>query len=166
MWRCSRALRFSMRALSSSRLLLAAGLFLVQPSCGCTWGPQTIKIPPLNHAWSFCCPGLKGQGQYAASATYASVNNDQYSLRPGIAGEQLSQSCEGKITKWYDEDFHQDNFQHTTAGTYGPSNFQMETVAMVFWCHNKITSCQIKVDSVSIGEPPNSTLPITANATA
>lgn len=67
-------------------------------------------------------------------------------------------SCENAITKWYDEDFHNDNFEHTTAGTYGPANFQSETVAMVFWCHNKITSCQIKVDAVSIGETANATL--------
>ena len=121
----------------------------------CTWGPQTIKILPFNHGWSFCCPGLAGTKQYNASIKYASVNNDQYSVRPGIAGDQLSQSCEDKITKWYDEDFHSDNFEHTTAGVYGPANFQTETLAMVVWCHNKVTPCQIKIEEVTIGSKHN-----------
>ena len=84
-----------------------------------------------------------------------------YSPQPSFAAALADvpcSSCENVITKWYDEDFHNDNFEHTTAGTYGPANFQSETVAMVFWCHNKITSCQIKVDAVSIGETANATL--------
>ena len=60
--------------------------------------------------------------------------------------------CENDIDKWYTEDFHSDNFEHTTSGQYGPANYQTETLAMVFWCHNKITSCQIKIDGVTIGE--------------
>lgn len=67
-------------------------------------------------------------------------------------------SCETKIDKWYTEEFHTDNFQHTTSGSYGPANFQTETVGLVFWCHNKIEQCQIKINSVSIGESANSTV--------
>ena len=74
----------------------------------------------------------------------------------GCGGAALS-SCENHIDKWYTEEFHQDNFEHTTKGEYGPSNFQTETVALVFWCHNKITECQIKVSSLSIGEKANAT---------
>jgi len=67
-------------------------------------------------------------------------------------------SCENKVDTWYTEDFHSDNFAHTTAGSYGPANYQTETVALVFWCHNKFTSCQIKIDGVSIAESANTTL--------
>ena len=69
-------------------------------------------------------------------------------------------SCEDKIDKWYTEDFHKDNFDHTTTGSYGPANFQSETVALVFWCHNKIEQCQIKISSISIGESANATRPM------
>ena len=133
-------------------------MHVLLPPQACTWGAQTIKIRPLNGGWSFCCPGLPGMVPHSATATYASVNNDDYSLRPGITGSQLAASCEGKIDTWYHEDFHSDNFEHTTSGSYGPANFQQETVAMVFWCHNKITACQIKVESIKIAES-NTTIP-------
>ena len=68
-------------------------------------------------------------------------------------------SCENDIDKWYDEEFHTDNFEHTTKGSYGPANFQSETVALVFWCHNKITQCQIKIEGITIGESANATQP-------
>lgn len=62
----------------------------VTSSLACTWGAQTIKINPLNHGWSFCCPGLSGTVAHAAATTYASVNNDNYSVRPGISATQLA----------------------------------------------------------------------------
>lgn len=141
-----------MRVLSSTILALAA-----TSARACTWGAQTIKILPLNHGWSFCCPGLDGKAAHAAVASFSSVNNDAYSVRPGISSMQLSSSCETHIDKWYDEAKYSDNFPHTSSGTYGPANFQTETVALVFWCHNKITECQLKIDSISIGEKANAT---------
>ena len=113
---------------------------------------MTIKISPLNHGWSFCCPGLDGTKAHAASAAFQSVNNDDYSIRPGISSSQLSASCENDIDRWYDEEFHTDNFHYKSSGSYGPANYQTETVALVFWCHNKVTQCQLKIDGVSIGE--------------
>ena len=87
---------------------------------GCTWGPTSFKIAPLNHGWSFCCPGLDGKVAHQASAVFASVNNDEYSIRPGISSMQLSSSCENHIDEWYQEDKYSDNFQHTSSGSYGP----------------------------------------------
>jgi len=62
----------------------------VPAALACTWGATTIKIMPLNHGWSFCCPGLSGTVAHPASIQYSSVNNDNYSVRPGIASAQLS----------------------------------------------------------------------------
>ena len=73
------------------------------------------------------------------------------------AARAARSSCENQIDKWYTEEPHNDNFQHTTSGSYGPANFQTETLALVFWCHNKITPCQLKIDAVSIGESANAT---------
>lgn len=139
-----------MRVITLQATLLALAVAGTQAAC--TWGPMTIKILPLNHGWSFCCPGLDGTKAHAASATFQSVNNDKYSIRPGISSKQLSNACEQEMDKWYDETPYSDNFQHASEGTYGPANFQTETVGLVFWCHNKVTECQLKIDSVSIGE--------------
>ena len=57
----------------------------------CSWGATTIKISPLNHGWSFCCPGLDGTKAHQATVKYNSVNNDAYSVRPGISSTQLSE---------------------------------------------------------------------------
>ena len=80
------------------------------------------------------------------------------------AARAACSSCENQIDKWYTEEPHNDNFQHTTSGSYGPANFQTETVALVFWCHNKITPCQLKIDSVSIGVTANATTPMVEKA--
>ena len=56
------------------------------------------------------------------------------------------------MDKWYDEAAYEDSFSHTVKGQYGPENYVTETVGLVFWCHNKVTQCQLTIDSVSIGE--------------
>ena len=75
---------------------------------------------------SFCCPGMSGSATFPASATYKSVNDDNYSLRPGLSQQQVAKSCENSIDAWSKEEFHNDNFEHTTSTTFSPSNFKTE----------------------------------------
>ena len=88
----------------------------------------------------------------------------------------MAKSCENSIDAWSKEEFHNDNFEHTTSTTFSPSNFKTEvrhpapqapgapaltlptphswpaqTAAMVFWCHNLLTPCQLSVTNVNIG---------------
>ena len=73
-------------------------LLLPGAALACTWPSTTIKILPLNNGWSFCCPGLDGTKAHAAMATYSSVNNDDYSVRPGISSSQLTR-CAGRARR-------------------------------------------------------------------
>ena len=139
------------RALSLALLASAASARL------CQWGPQNLTIPPWNQGWSFCCPGLSGTVKQAAQATYIdnplvpAAGPDDYSIRPGITGDQKADHCESNMRDWYDETFHKDVNIHTLKGAYGPANFQLETLALVFWCHNKGPPCRIEIQSVTIG---------------
>ena len=144
--------------MTGTRKIIIAFAVAAHGAFGCKWPQQSIKIMPLNHGWSFCCPGLDGTKSYTATASFKSVDNDNYSIRPGISSMQLSNSCENHIDKWYDEQEYSDNFPHSSSGSYGPANFQTETVALVFWCHNKVTQCQLTIDSVEIAEKGNTTL--------
>merc|ERR1712166_1585531 len=111
---------------------------------GCSWGAQNIQIAPYM-GYSFCCPGLSG------SATYKSVNDDNYSLRPGLSQQQIAKSCENSIDTWSTEEFHNDNFEHTSTTPFSSTNYKNETAAVVFWCHNLFTGCQLSLTNVNIG---------------
>ena len=144
-----------MRAPILAIALLSAGTATARK---CEWGAQQIKIAPWNQGWSFCCPGLSGNVAHFASATYKSnpvvgaAGPDNYSIRPGITGDQMTDHCESRMRDWYDETYHKDLKQYKTSGSYGPANFQTETLGLVFWCHNTITPCQIDITGVTIGE--------------
>lgn len=69
---------------------------------------------------------MSGSATFPASATYKSVNDDNYSLRPGVSQQQVAKSCENSIDAWSKEEFHNDNFEHTTSTTFSPSNFKTE----------------------------------------
>ena len=75
---------------------------------------------------SFCCPGLSGSASFPASSTYKSANDDNYSVRPGISQKQVANSCENSIDVWSQEDFHNDNFEHTSKTTFGATNYKTE----------------------------------------
>lgn len=75
---------------------------------------------------SFCCPGLSGSTSCPASSTYKSANDDNYSVRPGISQKQVANSCESSIDVWSQEDFHNDNFEHTSKTTFGATNYKTE----------------------------------------
>mmetsp|Transcript_886 Transcript_886/g.2236 ORF Transcript_886/g.2236 Transcript_886/m.2236 type:complete len:159 (+) Transcript_886:70-546(+) len=132
---------------------------------GCSWGAQNIQIAPYL-GYSFCCPGMSGSATFPASATYKSVNDDNYSLRPGLSQQQVAKSCENSIDAWSKEEFHNDNFEHTTSTTFSPSNFKTETAAMVFWCHNLLTPCQLSLTSVNIGTKGITNATVTNSAAA
>lgn len=91
-----------------------------------TSGGGTLCSQFCRGAGSFCCPGQSGSDSYPGSATYKSVNNDNYSLRPGISEQQLANSCEKSINVWNTEDKHNDNFVHTTKTTFSTSNYKTE----------------------------------------
>ena len=134
---------------------------------------------------------MSGSATFPASATYKSVNDDNYSLRPGVSQQQVAKSCENSIDAWSKEEFHNDNFEHTTSTTFSPSNFKTEvrhpapqspgapaltlptphswpaqTAAMVFWCHNLVTPCQLSLTSVNIGTKGISNTTVTDSAAA
>ena len=133
---------------------------------------------------------MSGSATFPASATYKSVNDDNYSLRPGLSQQQVAKSCENSIDAWSKEEFHNDNFEHTTSTTFSPSNFKTEvrhcptgarsasahashppplaaqTAAMVFWCHNLLTPCQLSLTSVNIGTKGITNATVTNSAAA
>ena len=136
----------------------------------------TLTHCPHGGADSFCCPGLSGSATHPASATYKSVNDDNYSLRPGLSQQQIAKSCENSIDTWSTEEFHNDNFEHTSTTTFSSTNYKNEvrhpapqapgapavtlpiphlwpaqTAAVVFWCHNLLTACQLSLANVNIG---------------
>ena len=136
----------------------------------------TLTHCPHGGADSFCCPGLSGSATHPVSATYKSVNDDNYSLRPGLSQQQVAKSCENSIDAWSNEEFHNDNFEHTSTTTFSSTNYKNEvrhpapqapgapavtlpiphpwptqTAAVVFWCHNLLTACQLSLANVNIG---------------
>lgn len=131
---------------------------------GCSWGAQNIQIAPYT-GYSFCCPGLSGSATYPASSTYKSVNDDNYSLRPGLSQQQVAKSCENSIDAWSNEEFHNDNFEHTSTTTFSSTNYKTETAAMVFWCHNLLTACQLSLANVNIGTKSIGNTTTTSGAT-
>ena len=86
----------------------------------------TLTHCPHGGADSFCCPGLSGSATYPASSTYKSVNDDNYSLRPGLSQQQVAKSCENSIDAWSNEEFHNDNFEHTSTTTFSSTNYKTE----------------------------------------
>ena len=153
-----------------------------------------MRVPahtlPVGGADSFCCPGLSGSATYPASSTYKSVNDDNYSLRPGLSQQQVAKSCENSIDAWSNEEFHNDNFEHTSTTTFSSTNYKTEvrppapqspgapavtlpiphpwpaqTAAMVFWCHNLLTACQLSLANVNIGTKSIGNTTTTSGAT-